>query len=71
MVKQTITYEEAEKVYEDVYAKGKVGKSFSICQKLHDTYKDFCYIDMHRQEMSERVRVLIVRDMLENCKNKN
>lgn len=65
---KSLSFEEAEKVYEQKYSNGKRSKSISICKKLHEDYKDFCYIDMKRQDMSYRLRILMVRDMLENIK---
>jgi len=65
MVK-SVSFEDAKKVFEEEYSNEKESRSISICDKLHNAYKDFCYIKMNRSEMSPRIRILMVRDMLEN-----
>lgn len=67
MVK-SVTFKEAETSEKEKYNKHKEGKSFSICDKLHNEYKEFCFNTMKKDDMSRRIRINMVRDMLENKK---
>jgi len=63
---KSISFEQAERIEKEEYGRGKERRSISICNKLHNAYKEFCFNNMKKQDMSYRIRILMVRDMLEN-----
>ncbi len=61
-----VTFETADEKFKEDFDTHKISKSISIGKKLHNAYRDFCYIVMKRQDMSVRIRINMVRDMMEN-----
>ncbi len=67
-----VSFQEVEEYYKKNYHNGKIGSSISINQCLWIDYQKFC-LDLSRGlpkkiTLSKRVRLLMVKDMLEHKK---